>query len=328
MTPPWRCRRFATSVADLPCDPASIADGPHATSTSWEASASNVASAGGVRLPASESGEVSENPFRVLFLDSEGPQRVCQCLLADHVPGLVVEKLFHLEGSLPRILNGKLGPVERSVLLVQLRGGVVLFLRVVEASEVVAEGSEGVPELRVLAVQVDRLLVKPQNFVRFDFRHSEGRLGFPEERDRVGRIGLSRLVEVLVRGIVIELAEGLFARADVVLGGGGHAKTAPQILGTQIKIPTRFSFRMRRTQRTARWSRNQSRSLRYSWRMSEIPSTAMISRSRPRPHARTGALRPSGSVTSGRKMPLPPSSIHVPSGSWTSGSMLGSVYGK
>src|SRR2546429_9464109 len=96
MTPPWRCRRFATSVADLPCDPASIADGPHATSTSWEASASNVASAGGVRLPASESGEVSENPVRVLFLDSEGPQPVCPCLLADHGSGLVRGQLLHL----------------------------------------------------------------------------------------------------------------------------------------------------------------------------------------------------------------------------------------
>src|SRR5256712_269823 len=271
---------------------------------------------------------VSEDPLRILFLDSQGAQRVCQGLLTNHVPGLVVEKLCHLEGRLPRILNGKLRPVERSVLLVQLGRGIVLFLRVVEASEVDAEGGEGIPELRVLAVQVDRLLVQPQNFLRFDFRHSESRLGFPEERDRVGRIGLRRLVEVLVRGIVIELAEGLFARADVVLGGGGHTKTAPQILVTQIKIPTRFSFGMRRAQRTARWSRNQSRSLRYSWRISEIPSTAMISRSRPRPHASTGAFRPSGSVTSGRKMPLPPSSIHVPSGSWTSGSMLGSVYGK
>src|SRR2546429_5249947 len=226
MTPLWRCRRFATSVADLPCDPASIADGPHATSTSWEASASNVASAGGVRLPASESGEVSENPFRVLFLDSEGPQRVCQRLLADHVPGLVVEKLFHLEGSLPRILNGELGPVEGSVLLVQLRGGVVLFLRVVEASEIDAERGEGIAELRVLAVQVDRFLVETQDFVRLDFRHSQRRFGFPEERARLGRIGLRRLVEVFVRGIVIKLSEGLFARADVVLGGGSHAMTA------------------------------------------------------------------------------------------------------
>src|SRR5256885_7044727 len=225
-------------------------------------------------------------------------------------------------------LNSSHLVISYAVFCLKKKNGIVLFLRVVEASEVDAEGGEGVPELRILAVQVDGLLVQPQNLLRFDFRHSEGRLGFPEERDRVGRIGLGRLVEVLVGGIVIELAEGLFARADVVLGGGGHAKTAPQILGTQIKIPTRFSFRMRRTQRTARWSRNQSRSLRYSWRMSEIPSTAIISRSRPRPHARTGALRPSGSVTSGRKMPLPPSSIHVPSGSWTSGSMLGSVYGK
>src|SRR5437870_12846924 len=271
---------------------------------------------------------VSEDPLRILFLDPEGPQRVRQRLLANHVPGPVVEKLLHHDGRLPRILNGELGPVERGVLLVQLRGGVVLFLGVVEASEIDAERGEGVPELRVLAVQVDRFLVEPQDFVRLDFRHSQGRFGFPEERDRVGWVGLRRLVEVFVRGIVIELSEGLFARADVVLGGGSHAMTAPQIVGTQIKIPTRFSFGMRRAQRTARWSRNQSRSLRYSWRMSEIPSTAMISRSRPRPHARTGALRPSGSVTSGRKMPLPPSSIHVPSGSWTSGSMLGSVYGK
>src|SRR5437899_12437033 len=127
----WPCRRFATSAADPPCGPASIADGPHATSISREASASNVASAAGAGLPASECGEVSENPLRVLFLDSEGPQGVRQGLLANHVPGLVVEKLFHLEGRLPRILNGKLGPVERGVLLVQLRRGVVLFLRVV-----------------------------------------------------------------------------------------------------------------------------------------------------------------------------------------------------
>src|SRR5207247_9479237 len=147
------------------------------------------------------------------------------------------------------------------------------------------------PEGRFLPVQVDRFRVETQDFVRLDFRHSQGRFGFPEERDRVGRIGLRRLVEVFVRGIVIKLSEGLFARADVVLGGGSHAMTAPQILGAQIKIPTRFSFGMRRAHRTARWSRNQSRSLKYSWRMSEMPSTAMISRSRPRLHASTGALR-------------------------------------
>src|SRR2546429_9508302 len=108
MTPPWRCRRFATSVADLPCDPASIADGPHATSTSWEASASNVASAGGGRLPASESGGVSENPVPLLFLDSQGPQRGCQCLLGGHVSGLVVVELVPLEGRLPPLLNRRL----------------------------------------------------------------------------------------------------------------------------------------------------------------------------------------------------------------------------
>src|SRR3989440_8286904 len=79
---------------------------------------------------------VSEDPLRVLFLDPEGPQCVRQRLLANHVPGLVVEKLLHHEGRLPRILNRKLGPVEGSVLLVQFRGGVVLFLRVVEASEI------------------------------------------------------------------------------------------------------------------------------------------------------------------------------------------------
>src|SRR2546421_163402 len=36
--------------------------------------------------------------------------------------------------------------------------------------------------------------------------------------------------------------------------------------------------------------------------MSVIPSIAMITRSRPRPQASTGAFRPSGAVTSGRKM--------------------------
>src|SRR5437016_672548 len=46
--------------------------------------------------------------------------------------------------------------------------------------------------------------------------------------------------------------------------------------------------------------------------MSVIPSIAMITRSRPRPHASTGALRPSGAVTSGRKTPLPPSLRAVP----------------
>src|SRR5207245_9736031 len=97
--------------------------------------------------------------------------------------------------------------------------------------------------------------------------------------------GLRGLVEVLVRGIVVELPEGLFARADVVLGGGSHAKTTPQILGTQIKITTRFSFGMRRAQRTARWSRNQSRSLRSSSRMSQLPSTAMIRCPRSTPQA-------------------------------------------
>src|SRR6059036_264444 len=91
---------------------------------------------------------VLEDPLRVLFLDAKRAQSVRQGLLPDHVPGLVVQELLHDQRSLPRILNGKLGPIERSVVLVQLRRGVVLFLRVVESSEVDAERCEGVPELR------------------------------------------------------------------------------------------------------------------------------------------------------------------------------------
>src|SRR3989442_3133041 len=140
MSPPWRYRRFATSAAARRSDHAPTADDPRVTSTSRGASASNAAWAEEVGLLESASRKtVSEDPLGVIFFDPEGPQGVGQRLLADHVPGLVVEKLFHLEGRLPRILNRELGPVKRRVLLVQLRRGVVLFLRVVEASEVHAE---------------------------------------------------------------------------------------------------------------------------------------------------------------------------------------------
>src|SRR5947207_8882206 len=52
-------------------------------------------------------------------------------------------------------------------------------------------------------------------------------------------------------------------------------RSEPQNLGGTIKIPLVFSIGMRPRYRIARWSRSQSRSLRYSCRMSESPSIAM-----------------------------------------------------
>src|SRR5512136_1988733 len=53
-------------------------------------------------------------------------------------------------------------------------------------------------------------------------------------------------------------------------------------------------------------SSSQSKCAKYSSRMSSRPKRNMASRSSPRPHARTGAEQPSGSVTSGRNTPAPP----------------------
>jgi outer membrane receptor protein involved in Fe transport len=57
---------------------------------------------------------------------------------------------------------------------------------------------------------------------------------------------------------------------------------------------------------------------------SEYNKSLMASLSNPCPHARTGYLTPKGAVTSGRKTPAPPSSIHLPC-HMTSTSMDGSV---
>src|SRR5207247_4613136 len=109
------------------------------------------------------------------------------------------------------ILDRELGPVERRILFVQPRRGVVLLLRIVETSQVDAERSERVTVLPILAIQLDRLLVEGHDLLRLLLGDAEGGLRLAEERDRVRRICLRRLIEGLVRAIVIELAEGLFA---------------------------------------------------------------------------------------------------------------------
>src|SRR5207248_10924140 len=111
----------------------------------------------------------------------------------------------------PGILDGELRPIERSVLVVELRRGIVLLLRLVEPAEVDAEGGEGIAVLRVLPVQLDRLLVQAHDLIGLYLRDAEGGLRLAEQREGTGRVRLRRLVEVLVRGVVVELAEGLFA---------------------------------------------------------------------------------------------------------------------
>src|SRR5439155_23850001 len=84
------------------------------------------------------------------------------------------------------------------------------------------EGGERAALLRLLAIQLDRLLVERHDLVRLRLADAEGGFRLAEERNGVRRLRLRRLVEGLVRGIVIELAEGLFACDDVRFGGGRH----------------------------------------------------------------------------------------------------------
>src|SRR3989304_1043017 len=128
--PRWPSRPSVTSVVAPRCRRAAAAGAPPVKSTSWRGSASNaerVAWPGGRAFAR----DGVEGALRVFSLEAEGLQRIRQGLRADHVPRLVVEELLHDHGRLPGILNRELGPVEGGVVLVELRGRIVLFLRLV-----------------------------------------------------------------------------------------------------------------------------------------------------------------------------------------------------
>src|SRR3990172_346588 len=130
----WPSRPSVTSVVAPRCTRAAAAGAPLVKSTSWRASASN---AERVAWPGDRAfaRDGLEEALRVFSLEAEGLQRIRQGLRADHVPRLVVEELLHDHGRLPGILNRELGPVEGGVVLVELRGRIVLFLRLVEPAE-------------------------------------------------------------------------------------------------------------------------------------------------------------------------------------------------
>src|SRR3990170_3332085 len=234
----WPSRPSVTSVVAPRCRRAAAAGAPPVKSTSWRASASNAARVAwpGDRAFARDG---LEEALRVFSLEAEGLQRIRQGLRADHVPRLVVEELLHDHGRLPGILDRELGPVEGGVVLLELRGRIVLFLRLVEPAEVHAKRRESIAVLRILTVELDRLLVQPENLLRFDLRHAKSGLRFPEERDGTARIRLRRLVEVLIRGIVIELAERHLSGRNLLVRGC-HNST-PQNSGAHINLATEFS---------------------------------------------------------------------------------------
>ena len=106
-------------------------------------------------------------------------------------------------------------------------------------------------------------------------------------------------------------------RTSILLGAPDHRiDRFPLVFGLAIEYPQRMGI-LERTIRSG-W---------YNSRMSSNPRMSMARRSKPIPHAQTGQSVPRGWVTSGLKIPAPPSSNHFPL-QRISTSMLGSVYGK
>src|SRR3972149_7036175 len=162
----------------------------------------------------------SQDALRVVLLDGQRPERIREGLPPNHVPRLVIEELLHDERRLPRIPDREFGPVVRRVVLVLLGGAIVVLLGLVEPSEVHAEGRDRVQVLRVFLVELESLLVEGEDLVRLDLWHPECGLRFAKVREGVSGVLLECLVEVLVRGLVVESAAGLVVLRDLLVRGG------------------------------------------------------------------------------------------------------------